>query len=99
MGSLRDLIFILTFLHGVHLLLVHGLKNGEDKFLAVIPSLLDLPGKGFGVIVATGELEVLADVAGIIHQAELAKDSRVKICQFKVKDCLGQTKSRGIASS
>ena len=53
----------------------------------------------FGVIVATGELEVLADVAGIIHQAELAKDSRVKICQFKVKECLGQTKSRGIASS
>ena len=98
-GSLRDLIFILTFLHGVHLLLIHGLENGEDEFLALIPRLLDLPGEGVGVIVATGELEVLADVARIIHQAELGNDGRVRICQLRVRECLGQTKSRGTASS
>ena len=89
MGSLRDLILILTFLHGVHLLLIHGLENGEDEFLALIPRLLDLPGEGVGVIVATGKLEVLADVARIIHQAELGNDGRVRICQLKSKGMSG----------
>ena len=70
-----------------------------DRLRLAVHEIYRWRRKGFGVIVATGELEVLADVAGIIHQTELAKDSRVKICQFKVKECLGQTKSRGIASS
>ena len=64
------LILLGRLLLSVHLLLVHGLEHGEDELLALVPALLDLPGERLGVVVAGGKLEVLADVAGVVHQAE-----------------------------
>jgi len=65
------LFLLRRLLGGVDLLLTHGLQDGENELLAVIPHRLNLPGEGLGVVRAAGELEVLADFTLIVQEAEL----------------------------
>ncbi len=69
LGTRNLLLNLGRFLRGADLFLVHGLQDGEDEFLAVVPAGLNQPGERFRVVVPGGELHVFADVTGGVHQA------------------------------